>query len=107
MLILGVLMFLAVVFVRLDKHLPSLPARFRQFAQPYTSSDTKLAHDPCPGAVHWSNFAYVEYVTNSEYLCNSLMILDALRRHRTKTDLLLMYPREWVVPEDNEPTICV
>jgi alpha-N-acetylglucosamine transferase len=29
------------------------------------------------------------------------MIFEALRRHKTKADLLMLYPRDWVVPIDN------
>jgi hypothetical protein len=32
------------------------------------------------------------------------MILEALRRHETKANLLMMYPQEWVVAVDDEPT---
>jgi alpha-N-acetylglucosamine transferase len=57
----------------------------------------------------WSDFAYVWYVTNSNYLCNSLMIFEALRRHGTKADLLMLYPQKWNVPkyildDDARPT---
>jgi alpha-N-acetylglucosamine transferase len=48
----------------------------------------------------WSDFAYVQYVTNSNSLCNSLMIFEALRRHGTKADLLMLYPQGWKVPKD-------
>jgi hypothetical protein len=32
-----------------------------------------------------------------------LMILEALRRHGTQTDLVMMYPRELIVPVNNHP----
>jgi alpha-N-acetylglucosamine transferase len=51
--------------------------------------------------VHWSDFAYVQYVTNGHYLCNSLMILEALYLSVTKADRVLMYPEDWTDPEDN------
>ena len=34
--------------------------------------------------LRWSDFAYVQYVTNRNYLCNSLMIIEALHRSGTK-----------------------
>ncbi|OAG02053.1 nucleotide-diphospho-sugar transferase, partial [Paraphaeosphaeria sporulosa] len=46
----------------------------------------------------WSNFAYIQYVTNPSYLCNSLMIFEALRRYNTKAELLMMYPEQWQLP---------
>ncbi|KAF2873976.1 nucleotide-diphospho-sugar transferase [Massariosphaeria phaeospora] len=82
----------------------------------------QLIHGSSPGAsnglMRWSDFAYVQYVTNVDYLCNSVMILEALHRTGTKADLLMMYPEEWHLPElgggdaktesgskDNHPTV--
>jgi alpha-N-acetylglucosamine transferase len=45
--------------------------------------------------VKWTDFAYVQYVTNENYLCNSLMILEALHRYGAKADRIMMYPEEW------------
>ncbi|KAH7159625.1 nucleotide-diphospho-sugar transferase [Dactylonectria estremocensis] len=42
--------------------------------------------------VHWSRFAYTQYVTSSEYLCNSVMMFEALHRLKSKADRLMMYP---------------
>lgn len=42
--------------------------------------------------VSWSDFAYTQYVTNSEYLCNSLMLFETLQRLGSKADRLMMYP---------------
>lgn len=52
--------------------------------------------------VNWTDFAYVQYVTNSNYLCNSLMILESLHRHGAKADRIMMYPEEWHVPEESD-----
>ena len=51
--------------------------------------------------VHWSDFAYTQYVTNSNYLCNSVMMFEALDRLGSKADRVMMYPREWEVPDVN------
>jgi alpha-N-acetylglucosamine transferase len=49
-----------------------------------------------PGrSVDWSQFAYVHYVTNEHYLCNSLMLLESLQRLGSKADRVTLYPREW------------
>ncbi|CAI6334036.1 unnamed protein product [Periconia digitata] len=48
--------------------------------------------------IDWSSFAYVQYVTNPTYLCNSLMILESLYRLGTQADLVMLYPRQWKVP---------
>ncbi|KAJ4302810.1 hypothetical protein N0V90_001701 [Kalmusia sp. IMI 367209] len=52
--------------------------------------------------VNWSSFAYVQYVTNSNYLCNSLMILEALHRLGTKAERIMMYPEQWKIPETSD-----
>ncbi|KAG5999445.1 hypothetical protein E4U43_002072 [Claviceps pusilla] len=44
------------------------------------------------GSVDWSKFAYVQYVTDSDYLCNSVMIFEALHRFGSRPDRLIMYP---------------
>lgn len=46
--------------------------------------------DPPP--IDWSRFAYVQYVTNSAYLCNSVMLFESLHRLGSKPDRLMMYP---------------
>ncbi|PSN65747.1 hypothetical protein BS50DRAFT_634967 [Corynespora cassiicola Philippines] len=43
----------------------------------------------------------MQYVTNSNYLCNSLMILEALHRSGAKADRIIIYPEDWHIPEDN------
>ena len=44
------------------------------------------------GPVDWSRFAYVQYVTNSAYLCNSVMLFEILHRLGAKANKLMMYP---------------
>ena len=45
--------------------------------------------------VQWRLFAYSQYVTDSNYLCNSVMVFEALNRLGSKADRILMYPEEW------------
>lgn len=40
----------------------------------------------------WSRFAYTQYVTKKEYLCNSVMIFENLHRIESKADRVMMYP---------------
>ncbi|KAL6722171.1 hypothetical protein ACLMJK_001278 [Lecanora helva] len=47
-----------------------------------------------PEATRWSDFAYVQYVTNVPYLCNSVMLFESLHRLGSQADRLLMYPEE-------------
>lgn len=42
--------------------------------------------------VDYSRFAYTQYVTNSIYLCNSVMIFAKLASLHSKADRLMMYP---------------
>ncbi|KAH7183146.1 glucose N-acetyltransferase 1 [Fusarium flagelliforme] len=49
--------------------------------------------------VDWSRFAYIQYVTNEDYLCNSVMIFEALHRLGSKADRLLMYPKGMLAPD--------
>ncbi|KAG9499228.1 hypothetical protein J7337_010047 [Fusarium musae] len=49
--------------------------------------------------VDWSRFAYTQYVTNSQYLCNSLMFFEALKRHGSRPDRVMMVPESMLEPE--------
>ncbi|KAK1448576.1 glucose N-acetyltransferase [Colletotrichum cuscutae] len=51
-------------------------------------------HDASPDvkSVDWSRFAYVQYVTNKDYLCNSVMFFERLQELESKADRVLMYP---------------
>lgn len=40
----------------------------------------------------WSKFAYTQYVTDGQYLCNAVMIFEALSRLGSKADLVMVYP---------------
>lgn len=43
-------------------------------------------------AVDWSQFAYTQYATDSDYLCNSVMLFEILHRLGSLPDRVLMYP---------------
>jgi len=73
----------------------------RQSPQPdYASAKNRAPYPPAAIGknVTWTDYAYVQYVTDASYLCNSLMIFEALRRHGTRAELLMLYPQEWEVP---------
>ncbi|KAL3491831.1 nucleotide-diphospho-sugar transferase [Aspergillus germanicus] len=42
--------------------------------------------------LNWSDFAYTQYVTNTNYLCNSVMLFETLHRLKSKADRLMLYP---------------
>ncbi len=68
--------------------IPSLtsaePSSQQQLICPTT--DAASASVVPPGDVNWSRFAYVQYVTNSAYLCNSVMLFETLHRLGSKAD---------------------
>lgn len=66
----------------------------------YSSPETL----PTIDNVDWSGFAYVQYVTNSNYLCNSLMIFEALHRLSTKAERIMLYPQQWKIPKGKPDT---
>lgn len=52
--------------------------------------------------VDWSRFAYTQYVTDTNYLCNSVMLFEALHRLGSKPDRLMMYPDNFSVADDDD-----
>lgn len=49
----------------------------------------------------WSKFAYIQYATSSEYLCNAVMLLQSLHHLGSRADRVLMYPEKMLSdPED-------
>ncbi|KAM7204685.1 Nucleotide-diphospho-sugar transferase [Naviculisporaceae sp. PSN 640] len=49
---------------------------------------------PDASTIDWSRFAYTQYVTNANYLCNSIMVFETLHRLGSRADRLMMYPTE-------------
>lgn len=47
--------------------------------------------------VDWSLFAYSQYATDEAYLCNTLMVFEALHRLGSRADRILFYPNDWDV----------
>ncbi|KAK8070057.1 hypothetical protein PG994_006673 [Apiospora phragmitis] len=55
--------------------------------------------------VDWSKYAYTQYVTNSAYLCNSVMIFETLFRLKSKADRVMLYPEHMMAdPASTEGT---
>ncbi|CAG8052055.1 unnamed protein product [Penicillium olsonii] len=52
--------------------------------------------------VDWSRFAYTQYATDRSYLCNSLMIFEALHRLGSKPDRVLLYASEFSLPQNHD-----
>ncbi|GFF37626.1 alphaN-acetylglucosamine transferase [Aspergillus lentulus] len=45
--------------------------------------------------VDWSRYAYSQYATSSAYLCNAVMVFEALERLGSRADRVLFYPEDW------------
>ncbi|KAH6984562.1 nucleotide-diphospho-sugar transferase [Ilyonectria sp. MPI-CAGE-AT-0026] len=58
--------------------------------------------DPSDQDVDWSRFAYTQYVTDTDYLCNSVMIFETLHRLGSKADRVMMYPHYMLDPKATE-----
>ncbi|OGE48946.1 hypothetical protein PENARI_c024G09271 [Penicillium arizonense] len=54
--------------------------------------------------VDWTRFAYTQYATSEVYMCNCLMVFEALHRLGSKADRVLFYPEEWdlIVEDDTD-----
>lgn len=48
-----------------------------------------------PDNLDWSDYAYCQYATKVDYLCNSLMIFESLERLGSKAARIMMYPQDW------------
>lgn len=103
---------LSIIYILFAKEVLVVSERWRKYSpskadNPHSSipsSDEKspTPHDPTApyGPVDWSRFAYVQYVTNSDYLCNSVMLFEILHRLGARADRLMMHP-EWMGGDPN------
>lgn len=46
-------------------------------------------------SIDWHRYAYVQYVTAAEHVCNSVLVFEALHRLGSKADRVLLYPQDW------------
>ncbi|KAJ6171559.1 Golgi Precursor [Penicillium chermesinum] len=51
--------------------------------------------------VDWSRYAYIQYVTGTDYLCNSVMLFESLHRLGSKADRLMVYPEAFSLKGDD------
>lgn len=51
--------------------------------------------------VDWSRFAYSQYTTDTQSLCNALMVFESLHKLGSKASRVLLYPQEWVGNRDD------
>lgn len=52
--------------------------------------------------VDWSRYAYFQYATSGVYLCNAIMIFEALHRLGSRAERVLFYPEQMDILVDSE-----
>jgi hypothetical protein len=52
--------------------------------------------------VDWSRYAYTTYATSETYLCNAVMVFEALQRLGSRAERVLFYPVEWDLVVEND-----
>ncbi|OJZ91381.1 glycosyltransferase family 8 protein [Aspergillus luchuensis CBS 106.47] len=81
--------------------LAMLAISLRHLSASISLQESQLDHLP-EKQINWSRFAYTQYATDRSYLCNSVMIFEALHRLGSKADLVLMYPSHFLVSEEDD-----
>ncbi|KAI0006444.1 glycosyltransferase family 8 protein [Xylariaceae sp. FL0662B] len=96
---------LSLAFHNYDR-LPSIESLRGGPVAPGSKSDCSAAVVPPyqDADVDWSRYAYTQYVTNAEYLCNSVMIFETLSRLGSKADRVMMYPEDMMDPNETNPS---
>lgn len=64
---------------------------FLRRERPPPSPVTHINYDK----VDWSRYAYSLYATSSTYLCNAVMVFEALDRLGSRAERVLFYPESW------------
>lgn len=80
----------------LKKSLPSPEPDHESIAAPPLKIE-KPSGDPLLSqtTIDWRKFAYVQYATVPDYLCNSVLIFASLNETDSKADRVLLYPENW------------
>ncbi|KAG4434671.1 hypothetical protein IFR05_009846 [Cadophora sp. M221] len=102
--VLGTAFFLATLLIYIFYD-PSVGFNFEYSAvNTVHASESEFTGSKCAeSSVDWSRFAYTQYVTNTEYLCNSVMLFEILHRLESKADRLMMYPAS-MHPDSTSPS---
>ena len=108
--VIGAITFLALLLVLGSTFLRS-NGRFGTVIKHLTEDEDSMGKgwheaDPAPSpqagdSVDWSQYAYVQYATNTPYLCNSVMLFERLHSLGCKADRLLMYPSQFSPDDDS------
>lgn len=79
----------------LNRNYDGRPEAFKQY---HVASAVAAAPALHSEKVDWSRFAYMQYVTDTEYLCNSVMMFETLHRLGSLADRAMMYPDHMLDP---------
>lgn len=97
----AVVLFMIALILRTFCHFPSYPAKLSSVTPVYGNRTIdQIIHESKGSEIDWSRFAYTQYVTDKEYLCNSVMLFEALHRHGSKAERLMMYPENYSVADE-------
>ncbi|KAJ5937025.1 Glucose N-acetyltransferase 1 [Penicillium verhagenii] len=72
-----------------------------QWRLPEHRSSSELPHLDF-NKVDWSRYAYSSYATSESYLCNCVMVFEALDRLGSRAERVMFYPQEWDLIVENE-----
>ena len=101
---LALLLVLGSTFLRNNGRLGAVIHRFTE-DEDITGKDWDRVDSTTPSqaadGVDWSQYAYVQYATNTPYLCNSVMLFERLHSLNCKADRLLMYPQQFSPEGEN------
>ena len=84
----------------LEEAIPPIPT-----SDILTITNNAEALDAISNNVEWSRFAYIQYVTNTQYLCNSLMLFARLNHFGCRASRMMMHPEGWSPNSDPEAHI--
>ncbi|TID06264.1 Glucose N-acetyltransferase 1 [Colletotrichum higginsianum] len=96
------LLFLVLVFHNSDQISAIRSSSSTASSHQDHGESSQIKSPPGQHDVDWSRFAYVQYVTDSHYLCNSVMFFERLEHVQSKADRVLMYPSTMVDPQATE-----
>jgi len=75
---------------------------FGRFILPEVDAQTNgTRHAHTSDGIDWSQYAYCQYVTTKDYLCNSVMMFEALDRVGARASRIMMYPEDWKLDGDD------
>ena len=75
--------------------------RYRVYGHNATGNTLEPSDVVTSTNVHWLDFTYTQYVMNNNYLCNHVMVFEALGGLGSRAGRAMVYPQGWEVPDAN------